>query len=510
MLQGLITTIATLTTLSALAATSAKDVTILNLNDPQVQKKISEANWKAKDNWLNHLPRAQVQRMLGVQEIVNDDVQFGAHPVYSAFSSADTIDWRNKDGVNWLSPILNQGNCGSCVAFAAVATLESQINISALAPTLNIKLSPQALFSCGGGGCDTGWFPDSAAQQLKDQGVPDEACAPYLSGTTGQDLSCSTICRDNQRRSFRIRDYSTPTSYFKDLNAIKTALKKGPLMTTMRVYEDFMVYAGGVYKHTTGSMLGGHAVSLIGFDDAKRAFIIRNSWSEDWGDKGFAYISYDDISGIGGSTWAFDVPATPGYVNLQTPRFYEFVGGMSSLSGISTFSQTDKIVFNISNQQGIAMATTECQGSPCTAPFDSATLADGTYQITTTAIQAGQKLGTSRPATIYIINGRAQMQISFSAAPGTDLSKTVSGVAEFDINAPSSPVPMSSVVFHAKNSDGTVYTRASQMTLPKMRMGWRSSRAPNGPVEIWFTGHIKTAAGEQVVESSHQTISVRN
>ena len=74
-------------------------------------------------------------------------------------AAATGLDWRNKDGVNWISPILNQGNCGSCVAFAAVGVLESQVNITSGIPGLNPSFSTQALFACGGGGCESGWEP---------------------------------------------------------------------------------------------------------------------------------------------------------------------------------------------------------------------------------------------------------------------------------------------------------------------------------------------------------------
>ena len=72
---------------------------------------------------------------------------------------------------------------------------------------------------------------------------------------------------------------------------------KGPLVTTMTVYEDFFDHKSGVYKHTTGKLAGGHAVSIVGYDDKDQAWIIRNSWGPDYGDNGYVKIAYDDDSG---------------------------------------------------------------------------------------------------------------------------------------------------------------------------------------------------------------------
>ena len=58
------------------------------------------------------------------------------------------------------------------------------------------------------------------------------------------------------------------------------------------VYEDFLAYKGGVYQHTTGSALGGHAIKILGWgvENGTKYWLCANSWNEDWGDKGFFKI----------------------------------------------------------------------------------------------------------------------------------------------------------------------------------------------------------------------------
>lgn len=218
---------------------------------------------------------------------------------------AASLDWRSRNGRNWVGSIKDQGQCGSCVAFAAAATLETQYRIDSGRSSLNIDLSEQHLFSCGGGSCTWGWTGESASRFLQRYGMPDEACYPYSSGVTERVGSCSSTCADHSRRSIRLSGYSRPTSGSINIAAIKQALQHGPVVAMMNVYEDFQYYQSGIFKHTTGAWLGAHAVSIVGYNDTRRYFIIRNSWSSSWGENGFGRLSYDDRSGLGSSTWSY-------------------------------------------------------------------------------------------------------------------------------------------------------------------------------------------------------------
>ena len=122
---------------------------------------------------------------------------------------------------------------------------------------------------------------------------------------------------------------SQPTLGTKDVNGVKTALAHGPLVTTMTVYGDFIAYSGGIYKHVTGDSLGGHAIAIVGYDDAGRYWIVRNNWGADWGEAGFFRVSWDDVSGIGEETWSYEVPQAQGYVSVGNPHGRKFVSGTS-------------------------------------------------------------------------------------------------------------------------------------------------------------------------------------
>jgi cathepsin B len=65
-------------------------------------------------------------------------------------------------------------------------------------------------------------------------------------------------------------------------------LTHGPVSAAFTVFDDFLTYKTGVYKHITGNVLGGHAVKIIGWgnEDGIPYWLIVNSWNEDWGDQG--------------------------------------------------------------------------------------------------------------------------------------------------------------------------------------------------------------------------------
>lgn len=84
-----------------------------------------------------------------------------------------------------------------------------------------------------------------------------------------------------------------------NLNSLKQALNQvGPVVFGFAVYESFMFYDKGVLAmpEYREEMLGGHAVVLAGYDDEKNAFLVRNSWSSEWGENGYFWMPYDYVT----------------------------------------------------------------------------------------------------------------------------------------------------------------------------------------------------------------------
>lgn len=72
----------------------------------------------------------------------------------------------------------------------------------------------------------------------------------------------------------------------------------GPFLMGLRIYEDFMNYASGIYTYETGDLVGGHAMKLVGFgEDQEFGFywVLQNQWSNDWGERGYIKIKEGEI-----------------------------------------------------------------------------------------------------------------------------------------------------------------------------------------------------------------------
>ena len=210
-----------------------------------------------------------------------------------------TLDWRdNPMGIDWMTPVRNQGSCGSCVAFAVVGALEACENINVFgAPRPEYDLSEQFLFSCGGGKCEDGWHFSPAMEFLKADGVTDEACYPYVSGD-GHDYPCDGSCTDWAERVLTISDYMMISGQTPPLDdVLKSYVQVQPVVCAMDVYESFYSYDSGVYAHlTVDELVGSHAVVIVGWDDttSPACWICKNSWGTGWGENGYFRIERRD------------------------------------------------------------------------------------------------------------------------------------------------------------------------------------------------------------------------
>jgi hypothetical protein len=467
------------------------------------------ASWKTKDSWVLHLKDSEIGNLFGLQKPPQGELNYESIRSLQS-SEGTTLDWRNQEGVNWLGPVMNQGNCGSCVAFSTIATLEAQSSITAGIPGLRPTYSPQYLFSCGGARCEYGWTPDGAADFLQSKGVTDEACMPYTSGSTGVDALCTDQCRDADSRLIRILKFSTPTSYGGSIDAVKDALKRGPLMTTLMVYADFLVYGEGVYRHVYGRALGGHAVSIVGYSDKQRAWLIRNSWGTEWGDQGFAWVSWDDRSGVGANTWALEV-SVPGSVSVSSPADREYISGLYDLTGQHQLGKgVQSLQFRVTDTKGTDVARFPCDSSiegRCNTSLDTTTLKEGRYQIRLE--NSSNSSERSQVREFYVINSEPKMKLSFRAAPGTNLNNPIQGRPEFLVDASFSPIPIQRIQFRAVDQSGKIVSvKENPFVLEKMKMGWRTDGVPPGRYKILFHGETWYRGKLYQADSNSQYVTV--
>ncbi|MBF0298637.1 MAG: hypothetical protein HQK51_07955 [Oligoflexia bacterium] len=506
-----------LSSISLLSSSSswAKQVKNKNLTLNEINKAIEEqgANWKAENNIIWDVDRATQIQMMGAPIKPIDEFIFIQNNL-STEGVPSHLDWGNVNGINYMSPVTNQGKCGSCVAFAAVATLEGQLNVTNGWPGFNMNFSEQHLFSCGGGGCDSGWYPSSAASYIKKTGVPDEACFPYASGAMGADYRCSQTCSNAAQRSFKISDYKTIGGWgSSSTQELINALQTGPLLATMTVYEDFMAYTSGVYQHVTGDVLGGHAVTLVGYDNTSKYWIVKNSWSEDWGEKGYFRIKMDDDSNVGPGSIKFNFSPFVGAIKISSPEYRQIIGPdffdvimNTNFKNVQNILNVQLNITTTSNEEKMFVAEKFNEGS-YKVNLDTRLFASGIYKaqakITIKGTDGVIKEYKSQVERLFILHEVPVIDLKMSSPEnGAEVKERI--YVEF--TGKGMPLPLHKLTFYSKNANGEIKKAANNEPAEKTQLSWRTTATPNGLYEIWGEGCIK----DYCVETEHIKVTVKN
>jgi C1A family cysteine protease len=294
-----------------------------SFNLPELQAALQRdfARWSAGENSMTQLTKEERLKRLGYAPGPGEPTPEQREQIASANRSQGvasaaypaSFDLRNVDGKNFITPIRDQGACGSCVAFGTVATIEGTARFQKRDPNFAIDLSEAQLFYCmarsQGRNCGNGWWVPPAMDVVRDQGLADEACYPYTAG----DQNCSNLCSDWQNRVTK----TTSWHQIGNPSDIKTWVStKGPVGACFNVYDDFFAYTGGVYHHVTGSLAGGHCVSIVGYNDSGGYWICKNSWNTGWGESGFFRIAYGEC-GIDAVGYAADGIVDTGWFNAK-------------------------------------------------------------------------------------------------------------------------------------------------------------------------------------------------
>ncbi|XP_060583530.1 dipeptidyl peptidase 1-like [Ruditapes philippinarum] len=204
------------------------------------------------------------------------------------------FDWRDQNGVNYVSPVRNQGSCGSCYAFGSMALYEARLRI-ATNNTVQKVFSTQDIVSCSqySQGCDGGFPYLIAGKYGQDFGIIEEECFKY----TGEDSPCiQTSCK-----RYYTRDYYYVGGFYGGCNEPlmrEELVKNGPIAISFQVYNDFVHYKSGIYHHVdlldkfNPWEITNHVVLIVGYGEEQGVpyWIVKNSWGTDWGEDGFFRI----------------------------------------------------------------------------------------------------------------------------------------------------------------------------------------------------------------------------
>merc|ERR1712166_799907 len=236
-----------------------------------------------------------------------------------------------------IDPIRDQSNCGSCWAHGTTEAYNDRLCIkSDGAFTNQLSVSDTTgccnFIQCQSMGCNGGqvgtpwkWFTKKGVVTGGDYGDgklcydytmakcnhhQPQSSFPECDAITQVQPKCDNSCATNTAIDYSKDKHMAASSYgfgrTDTVDKIKTDIfTYGTVTAAFTVYEDFLTYKNGVYQHTTGNALGGHAIKVIGWGNmnGEDYWLCINSWNRTWGDQGTFKIKQGDC-GINGQMHA--------------------------------------------------------------------------------------------------------------------------------------------------------------------------------------------------------------
>lgn len=275
--------------IALIAVISAEEMLVTPEYTDYLKKHVTWEVVDYEDNVFRGWTVEEAKVLLGDEDlplmVEGEDIEAGPLPT--------SVNWK---GAACIHDIHNQGNCGSCWAFATSSVVSDKCCMQSKDMGW---LSPQELVYCdkstGNQGCNGG-LAANGLKYVQKNGLVSEECLPYVA----KDGTCPKKCKTEKGWD---EDHVCKPKTLVDcggLDKMIACLKTGPITVRMIVYNDFFNYKGGIYCwDQRSSAAGGHAIRCVGHDNEPEPhFICANSWGANWGEKGYFRISSKNGCGI--------------------------------------------------------------------------------------------------------------------------------------------------------------------------------------------------------------------
>lgn len=205
----------------------------------------------------------------------------------------ESLDYRNHNGKNYLEPVIDQGDCGSCYVVSTMRMLSARNKIRMQdASALPFSISFPLYCAEYNQGCDGG-YAFLTSKWSEDLGMIPATCARY---TTKGSCTIDPACVNQMGTRLRAANHRYVGGYYGGASEdamMRDLVENGPLVVSLEPKNDLMYYNGGIYKsgsdvHTEWEQVD-HALLLVGYgeESGQKYWIIQNSWGPEWGEKGF-------------------------------------------------------------------------------------------------------------------------------------------------------------------------------------------------------------------------------
>jgi C1A family cysteine protease len=250
--------------------------------------------WTAGHNQFSDWHAAEYKAQLGY---VSEDKERMASTWFEP-TNADSVNWIDQGAV---TPVKDQGQCGSCWAFSTIASLEGAHAIA----TGELKsFCEEQVVDCAGiryglMGCNGGMQNRAYNYYEAGNDAMLEDDYKYTSGTTKAKGSCQYDASQASNVTVKNYDMVTPNNQ----SQMKAALDKGVLAVAIEADKRaFQTYQSGILSGDACGTKLDHAVTAVGYgtENGQAYWLIKNSWNTTWGDKGYIKLAMDDNMGTCG------------------------------------------------------------------------------------------------------------------------------------------------------------------------------------------------------------------